>query len=76
MLFTPNYAVSYKGSFYRAGEPFEIEPADAAEMGRHGVVQPPPEPPVDEVPPKDDEPEPPEIEPAKRGGRNRKGAEQ
>lgn len=87
MLFTPNYAVSYKGQFYRGGEQFEIAEADAAEMSRHGTVQQPPqEPPADELPPDEAElempvlEEPQEIaeppqEPSKRG-RGRKGAEQ
>ena len=62
MLFTPNYAVSYKGRFYQAGEQFEIAENDVAEMSRHGIVQP------------FDEQEPPGQ--PKRAGRNRKGVEQ
>lgn len=78
MLFTPNYAVSYKGRFYRGGEQFEIAEDDVAEMSRHGTVQqPPPEEPeqkmlVLEEP--QEIAEPPQ-EPSKRG-RGRKGAEQ
>lgn len=68
MLFTPNYAVSYKGKFYQDGKPFNIAEADAVEMSKHGVVQPPQEPPAEEdLPPQ---------EPPKRAGRTRKGAEQ
>lgn len=39
MKFTPNYTVSYKGAFHRAGEVLEIEPEDAAEMRKHGKVE-------------------------------------
>lgn len=57
MLFTPNYAVSYKGQFYRGGEQFEIAEADAAEMSRHGTIQqaaePPQKPPAEELPPEE-----------------------
>lgn len=78
MLFTPNYAVSYKGRFYQAGEQFEIAENDAAEMSRHGTVQQlPPEEPEQEMPVLE---EPQEIaEPpqeASKRGRGRKGAEQ
>ncbi len=76
MLFTPNYAVSYKGRFYQAGEQFEIAENDVAEMSRHGIVQPfdEQEPPENELPPEEDEQEPPGQ--PKRAGRNRKGVEQ
>lgn len=90
MLFTPNYAVSYKGQFYRGGEQFEIAEADAAEMSRHGTVQqaaePPQKPPSEELPPDEAEEEMPVLEepqetaeppqePSRRG-RGRRGAEQ
>lgn len=38
MRFTPRYMVSYKGSFYTAGNPFDIDSADAEEMSKHGVL--------------------------------------
>lgn len=44
MLFTPNYTVSYKGVYHRAGKPFEIDPKDREEMSKHGVVEPPKKP--------------------------------
>lgn len=71
MLFIPNYAVSYKGQFYRSGEQFEIAEADAAEMSRHGTVLEPPE--VSEPP---EMPVPEEQEPPSKRGRGRRGAEQ
>lgn len=39
MKFTPNYTVSYKGQFYPAGKPFEIDEKDADEMRRHGKTE-------------------------------------
>ncbi len=39
MKFTPNYTVSYKGTFHRAGVPFDIDEKDAAEMKIHGKVE-------------------------------------
>ncbi len=39
MKFTPNYTVSYKGVFHRAGETFEIDDKDAAEMQKYGKVE-------------------------------------
>ncbi len=39
MKFTPDYTVSYKGVFHRAGETFEIDGKDAAEMQKHGKVE-------------------------------------
>ena len=76
MLFTPNYAVSYKGRFYRAGEQFEIAENDVVEMNKHGIIQPfeeQQEPPESELSPEEDEEQ---QEPPKRAGRSRKGAEQ
>ena len=29
----------YHGEVHRAGQPFEIDPADAEEMGVHGVLE-------------------------------------
>lgn len=37
--FTPSYTVSYKGVFYRAGTPFEIDESDIDEMKQHGIVK-------------------------------------
>lgn len=34
----PNYRVGYKEKFYEAGQPFEINSKDAAEMRKHGTV--------------------------------------
>lgn len=39
MKFTPGYNVIYKGTFYEAGETFEIDEADAEEMRQHGEVE-------------------------------------
>ena len=39
MKFTPECWVSYKGDFHPAGKPFEIDPADADEMGKYGAVE-------------------------------------
>lgn len=39
MKFTPVYGVMYHGELHRAGQPFEIDPADAEEMGVHGVLE-------------------------------------
>lgn len=39
MKFTPNYTVSYKGAFHRAGEVFEIDSENAAEMRKHGKLE-------------------------------------
>ena len=39
MQFVPNYTVSYKGVFHRAGIPFEIAAEDCEEMSNHGTVQ-------------------------------------
>lgn len=39
MKFTPDYNVSYKGQFYPAGKPFEIDKKDVAEMQHHGKVE-------------------------------------
>ncbi len=39
MRFTPVYNVMYHGEVHRAGQPFEIDPADAEEMGVHGVLE-------------------------------------
>lgn len=44
MLFTPNYTVSYKGVFHKAGKSFPIDPADADEMAQHGTVEVPTKP--------------------------------
>lgn len=43
MEFTPDYTVSYRGVFHRAGTPFDIDEEDYAEMSRHGRVAPPKE---------------------------------
>jgi len=45
MKFTPDYTVSYRGQFYKAGETVEIDPADAKEMAKHGTVEKAREPP-------------------------------
>lgn len=53
MRFVPKYTVSYRGKFYRAGIPFEIDDADASMMEPHGtVIRPPPEPVTEQSPPK------------------------
>lgn len=39
MKFTPDYNVIYKGYLREAGETFEIDEADAAEMGLHGEIE-------------------------------------
>lgn len=39
MKFTPNYTVSYHGTFHVKGIPFDIADKDAAEMSRHGEVE-------------------------------------
>lgn len=62
MRFTPKYAVSYCGVIHKGGIPFEINPEDAAEMGRHGTVEAPPEPAAEAEP----------EQPTKRPGRPRK----
>lgn len=36
---TPRHMVSYRGGFYEAEEPFEIDPADAEEMARYGKIE-------------------------------------
>lgn len=76
MLFTPNYPVSYKGKFYRSGQSFEIDQADASEMSRHGIVFPLQEPPevdeeIDELTELPQEAPEQEPEAAKQGGRQR-----
>ena len=38
MRFIPKYRVCYKGTFYKAGQEFRIEPKDETEMKRHGRV--------------------------------------
>lgn len=43
MRFTPNHMVSYHGNFYDAGKTFEIDPVDAEEMQRYGIVDREPE---------------------------------
>jgi len=39
MRFVSNYTVSYRGQFYSAGQPFEIDERDAEEMKEHGTVE-------------------------------------
>lgn len=39
MKFTPAYGVIYHGEFHRAGQSFEIDPADAEEMNEHGNLE-------------------------------------
>ena len=34
----PKYRVCYKGTFYKAGQEFRIEPKDETEMKQHGRV--------------------------------------
>lgn len=34
----PRYTVSYRGRWHDAGRAFEIDPADAEEMKKHGEV--------------------------------------
>lgn len=38
MKFVPNYCVSYRGEFHRAGSSFEINQEDVQEMSKHGTV--------------------------------------
>lgn len=38
MRFIPKYRVCYKGTFYKAGQEFRIEPKDETEMKQHGRV--------------------------------------
>lgn len=64
MLFTPNYTVSYKGAFHKAGKAFPIDPKDADEMAAHGVVDVPTMPAQPPTQPPD--------KPVRRGGRPRK----
>lgn len=52
----PKYRVSYQGNFYEAGQVFDIDAKDEAEMKRHGKVL--------------DDPTPPPVE--KRAGRPRR----
>ena len=46
----PKYRVSYQGNFYEAGQVFDIDAKDEAEMKRHGRVvddsTPPPAEPI------------------------------
>ena len=44
MRFTPVYNVMYHGEVHRAGQPFEIDPADAAEMAADWAGKEPDEP--------------------------------
>ena len=39
MRFIPNHRVNYRGGYHNAGEPFEIDPADAPEMAQYGQVE-------------------------------------
>ncbi len=41
----PKYRVSYQGNFYEAGQVFDIDAKDEAEMKRHGTVLGDPTPP-------------------------------
>lgn len=41
----PNYRVGYNEKFYEAGQSFEINSKDAAEMRKHGKVLDDPTPP-------------------------------
>ena len=45
MRFIPKYRVCYKGTFYKAGQEFRIEPKDENEMKQHGRVVDDPAPP-------------------------------
>lgn len=45
MRFIPKYRVCYKGTFYKAGQEFRIEPKDENEMKQHGRVVDDPTPP-------------------------------
>lgn len=38
MKLKPNYIVSYRGVWHNAGIPFDISPADKAEMSQHGEI--------------------------------------
>lgn len=38
MRFIPDYRVCYKGTFYECDEEFDIDPADADEMSKHGKI--------------------------------------
>ena len=42
----PKYRVSYQGNFYEAGQVFDIDAKDEAEMKRHGTVLGDPTPPA------------------------------
>lgn len=44
----PKYRVSYQGNFYEAGQVFDIDAKDEAEMNRHGTVLGDPTPPAAE----------------------------
>lgn len=39
MIFVPAYTVSYKGRFYLAGQPVQIDAKDKEEMSRHGRIE-------------------------------------
>ena len=56
----PKYRVKYNDCFYEAGKEFHIDPKDASEMKRHGIVL--------------DDPAPltPPVESPKKPGRPRK----
>lgn len=45
----PKYRVSYQGNFYEAGQVFDIDAKDEAEMKRHGTVLGDPTPPTVEA---------------------------
>ena len=45
----PKYRVSYQGNFYEAGQVFDIDAKDEAEMKRHGTVLGDPTPPAVEA---------------------------
>ena len=45
MRLIPRYRVCYKGTFYKAGQEFRIEPKDENEMKQHGRVVDDPTPP-------------------------------
>ena len=49
MRFIPKYRVSYQGNFYEAGQVFDIDAKDEAEMKRHGTVLDDPTPPAAET---------------------------
>ena len=52
MRFIPKYRVCYKGTFYKAGQEFRIEPKDETEMKQHGrVVDDPTPPPAEPIRP-------------------------